>query len=120
MGSNLVLTFLVVVVILGLFINNVRPWFLTSGCIGIFVAMAVRVLQAFGICVNPKLVFVLWFPAFLGLAEPSTVGAEAQTQAIHFLGNFLLYAVVGTVIGLGVEGHRRSRQRPHIDPPATI
>jgi hypothetical protein len=113
MGSNLALIFLAIILCLGLFVKNVRPWFLTSGFTGFFVALALLVVDVMGYPINPILRLVLWFPSCFPITEPSTAWEMTKILAIHFLGNFLIYAVVGTLIGLGVEIHRRDRRRAY-------
>jgi len=50
--------------------------------------------------VRPTILFVLWPPSLVGLANPSTLSDKIMVAMFEFGGNFILYGAVGTVLGL--------------------
>jgi hypothetical protein len=80
-----------------------RPWFLCSGCVGVLVAL---VLAAIGTkrIVSPTVLLVLWPPSLAGIADPSTTSDRIIIGLFEFGGNFVLYGLVGMLIGLVFNG----------------
>ncbi len=74
-------------------------WFLVSGCLGVFVALALMVRGNSHI-VSPTVLLVLWPSSIAGIADPSTLSEKILVALFEFGGNFILYGVVGTLIGL--------------------
>jgi hypothetical protein len=77
-------------------------WFLASGVVGLVVA----VLLAAGLHydrVSSGLVVVLWPAAMVQLIDPSTIGSKAAVGLIAYGSNFLIYGLVGAVIGFGAN-----------------
>jgi hypothetical protein len=74
-------------------------WFLVSGCLGVFVALALMALGARHI-VSPTVLLVLWPSSIAGFADPSTRSDKVLVALFEFGGNFILYGVIGTLVGL--------------------
>jgi hypothetical protein len=74
-------------------------WFLVSGCLGVFVALALMALGASHI-VSPTVLLVLWPSSIAGIADPSTPSDKVLVALFEFGGNFILYGVIGTLVGL--------------------
>ena len=74
-------------------------WFLVSGCLGVFVALALMVLGASHI-VSPTVLLVLWPSSIAGIADPSTLSDKILVALFEFGGNFILYGVIGALVGL--------------------
>ena len=88
--------------------RGLKAWFLVSGCIGVVVAL-VLALVASNRSLNPKLLLTLWPPSIVGLADPTTPSAKILIGVYEFGGNFLLYGVVGTGLGLVFRLENRPR-----------
>jgi hypothetical protein len=50
--------------------------------------------------VRPTVLLVLWPSSIAGIADPSTLSDKIIVAMFEFGGNFILYGLVGTVIGL--------------------
>ena len=74
-------------------------WFLISGCIGIFVAVILATTSVTD-SISPILRLVLWPTVFAGMADPADQPEKFMVAAIMYGGNFVLYGLVGTAIGL--------------------
>jgi hypothetical protein len=83
-------------------------WFLFSGCVGVLVALLLLALAARRI-VSPTVLLVLWPSSIAGIADPSSVFDKVIVAAFEFGGNFLLYGIIGALIGIGF---RREPDRP--------
>jgi predicted cobalt transporter CbtA len=75
-------------------------WFLIFGCIGILVAVILGTSSAIDNFISPAVRLVLWPSAFAGMANPSDLPEKFMVVAIVYGGNFVVYGVVGTAIGL--------------------
>lgn len=83
-------------------VKRLARWFLVSGCVGVLVAILLYVLGAFAYS-RPFVVHaasVLCPEMILGLAEPTSSGAILLLLGFVLGTNFLLYGVVGTVLGI--------------------
>ena len=49
---------------------------------------------------SPGLLLTLWPASIVGLSDPTTLSAKILIGAFEFGGNFLLYGIVGTVLGV--------------------
>jgi hypothetical protein len=87
---------------------GLKGWFLISGCIGVLVAVALGMIASHR-SLNPKLLLTLWPPSIIGIADPSTLSDKILFAVIEFGGNFLLYGIVGTGLGLAVRRANRVR-----------
>ena len=85
-----------------------KAWFLVSGCIGIIVAL-VLALVASNRSLSPGLLLTLWPASIVGLSDPSTLTAKILIGVYEFGGNFLLYGVIGTGLGLAFRLANRAR-----------
>jgi hypothetical protein len=74
-------------------------WFLVSGCLGVFVALVLMAMGASHI-VSPTVLLVLWPSSIAGIADPSTLSDKIMVAMFEFGGNFILYGVIGTLVGL--------------------
>ena len=88
-------------------------WFLVSGCVGMLVAFVLLAMTARHI-VNPTVLLVLWPSSIAGIADPSSVSDKVLVAAFEFGGNFLLYGIIGALIGIGF---RRKPNRPTVTMP---
>jgi hypothetical protein len=77
-------------------------WFLVGGCIGIIVALVLAGIAS-NYSLNPALLLTLWPSSIAGLSDPTTLTAKILVAVYEFGGNFLLYGVIGTVLGLVVQ-----------------
>lgn len=80
-------------------LRGLKAWFLISGCIGIIVAL-VLAFVASGRSLNPMLILTLWPSSIAGIADPTTFSDKLLIGTYEFGGQFLLYGVVGIVLGL--------------------
>jgi hypothetical protein len=87
-------------------------WFLVSGCVGVGVALVLLAMATRHI-VSPTVLLILWPSSIAGIADPSSVSDKIMVAAFEFGGNFLLYGVIGALIGVGF------RQRPNGATPTT-
>lgn len=74
-------------------------WFGYSGCVGIIVAL---VLMALGTSrmVSTTVLLVLWPSSIAGIVDPTTISDKIVVGFFEFGGNFILYGVIGILIGL--------------------
>ena len=79
--------------------RGLRGWFLISGCVGVIVALVLAAIAS-NRSLNPTILLTLWPASIVSLSDPTTVSAKIIVAVFEFGGNFLLYGVVGT--GLGV------------------
>lgn len=77
-------------------------WFVISGVIGILIAVGLAVLTNYR-DVNPYILLLLWPPAFLGLAGPSSPSDKIIVSVVEFGGNFIIYGVIGLFVGMVAE-----------------
>lgn len=95
----LFLACLAIAVAVGLGVKRLRRWFLLSGCLGVLVALTLMTIATYHV-VRPSILLVLWPPSLAGLANPSTLSDKILVALFEFGGNFILYGVIGTLIGL--------------------
>ena len=74
-------------------------WFLVSGCLGVLVALTL-VVPGTSHIVHPTVLMVLWPPSIAGMADPSTLSDKILVALFEFGGNFILYGVIGALVGL--------------------
>ena len=79
--------------------KRLRRWFLVSGCVGVFVALVLMAMGASHV-VSPTVLLVLWPSSIAGIADPSTLSDKIMVGLFEFGGNFILYGVIGTLVGL--------------------
>ena len=79
-----------------------KSWFLISGCVGVLVAVALGMIASHR-SLSPKLLLTLWPTSIIGIADPSTLSDKILFAVIEFGGNFLLYGIVGTILGFTVR-----------------
>ena len=83
-------------------LRGLKAWFLISGCIGIIVAV-VLALVASGRSLNPMLILTIWPSSIAGIADPTTFSDKLLVGTYEFAGQFLLYGVIGTVLGVAFQ-----------------
>jgi uncharacterized membrane protein HdeD (DUF308 family) len=88
-----------IIVVVGLSVRRLRRWFLLSGCLGVLVALTLIAIPARYV-ISPKILLVLWPSSIAGIADPSTLSDKLLVALFEFGGNFILYGVVGTLVGL--------------------
>lgn len=79
--------------------SGLGRWFLVWGCLGVLVALTLMALGARHI-VSPTVLLVLWPSSIAGMADPSTLSDKILVALFEFGGNFILYGVIGTLVGL--------------------
>jgi hypothetical protein len=89
-------------------LRGLKAWFLISGCIGVIVALVLALIPA-NYSLSPKLLLTLWPASIVGLADPSTISGKILIGLYEFGGNFLLYGVIGTGLGLVFRLANRAR-----------
>jgi hypothetical protein len=77
-------------------------WFLASGAVGLVVAFVLAVALRYDYA-SSGLVVTLWPAAMAQLIDPRTIGAKIAVGLIAYGSNFLIYGLVGAVIGFGVN-----------------
>jgi hypothetical protein len=93
-------------------LRGLKAWFLVSGCIGIVVALVLALLASTR-SLNPGLLLTLWPASIVGLSDPSTLTAKILIGVYEFGGNFLLYGVIGTGLGLVFRLGNRATTKPN-------
>src|SRR6266481_4947898 len=88
-----------IIVVLGLSVKRLRRWFLLSGCLGVLVALTLIAIPTRYV-ISPKILLVLWPSSIAGLADPLDLSDKILVAIFEFGGNFILYGVIGTLIGL--------------------
>jgi hypothetical protein len=81
---------------------HLAKWFLRFGAIGVVVAI---LLDIFNDSIPTVLLLPLWPAALVLLVDPRTIGSEILVGIAAFGSNFLLYGLVGVVIGI-ISGER--------------
>ena len=94
---------------IGLGVKGLRRWFLISGCLGVLVALTLMTAAAHH-AVRPNIRLMLWPASIAGLADPSTPSDKIVIALFELGGNFILYACLGTLIGLCVRLIGRGRR----------
>lgn len=87
-------------------LRGLKVWFLVSGCIGIIIALLLAAAASYRE-LNPMLLLALWPSSIVGLSDPATLPGKILIGTSEFGGNFLLYGVVGTVLGFVLRLGRR-------------
>jgi hypothetical protein len=77
-------------------------WFFGGGCVGILVALVLGEVASHR-SLDPTLVLTLWPFSIVGIADPTGFWNQALFAVIEFGGNFLLYGIVGTGLGIVVR-----------------
>ncbi|MGC2612477.1 MAG: hypothetical protein WA354_00495 [Terracidiphilus sp.] len=85
-------------------------WFLASGVVGLVMALLLAVGLHYD-SVSSGLVEALWPAAMVQLIDPRTVGAKIAVGLIAYGSNFLIYGLVGAVIGFCTNRLLRSPKR---------
>jgi hypothetical protein len=93
-------------------LRGFKAWFLVSGSVGIIVAL-VLALVASNRSLSPGLLLTVWPASIVGLSDPSTLTAKILIGVYEFGGNFLLYGVVGTVLGVVFRLGNRATTKPN-------
>jgi hypothetical protein len=83
--------------------RRLRLRFLYSGCVGVLVALVLTAIGTSRI-VSPAVLLVLWPPSIAGITDPTTISDKIVVGVFEFGGNFILYGVIGTLIGLCFRG----------------
>lgn len=78
-------------------------WFLWSGSVGLFAAIAIIVVRPR----NPAVILLFWPTSIVGLADPTRLVDKALIGLFMFGGNFLLYGVFGAVAGFAADRLQR-------------
>jgi hypothetical protein len=81
---------------------GLKRWFFISGCVGVLVALGLAT-AASHYELSPTLLLALWPFSIIGLAEPSTLSDKIFVTIFEFGGNFILYALLGTIVGGAVR-----------------
>jgi hypothetical protein len=92
--------------------RSLKGWFLASGCIGVIVALVLAAIAS-NRSLNPTLLLALWPPSIVGLADPTSLSAKILIGVFEFGGNFLLYGVVGTALGVVFRLANRVTTKPN-------
>lgn len=77
---------------------HLRRWFLAGGAGGVLIAL----LLAVGLghdAVSTGLVEALWPMAPVQLIDPKTIGSKIAVGLIAYGSNFLIYGLIGAVVG---------------------
>jgi hypothetical protein len=77
-------------------------WFLLFGCVGLLVAVTLAAI-ATSRMVSPIILVAQWPHSIVGIADPTNPSDKILFAVIEFGGNFILYGVVGTLVGLGLR-----------------
>jgi hypothetical protein len=88
-----------IIVAVGLGVKRLRRWFLVSGCLGVLVALILTAVPA-SHTLKPTVLLMLWPSSIAGLVDPSTLSDKIMVAVFEFGGNFILYGIIGTLIGL--------------------
>jgi hypothetical protein len=88
--------------------RGLQAWFLVSGCVGVIVALLLATIASYH-SLNSKLLLTLWPASIVGLADPWTIPGKILIGVYEFGGNFLLYGVIGTVLGFAFRLANRAR-----------
>jgi hypothetical protein len=73
-------------------------WFLASGCFGVIFGLVLAHLLSIHL-IRPQTLVVLWPTSIAGIADPADTWDIVLVAVFEFGGNFVLYGVLGTVIG---------------------
>jgi hypothetical protein len=73
------------------------------GCLGVLVALILMAMAANHV-VRPGVLLVLWPSSIAGIADPSTPLDKIIIATLEIGGNFLLYGIIGMLIGLFFVG----------------
>jgi len=79
--------------------RRLTRWFLMCGCLGVFVALILMAMAANHV-VRPGVLLVLWPSSIAGIADPTTPLDKIIVATFEFGGNFLLYGIIGMLVGL--------------------
>ena len=79
--------------------KQLTRWFLVSGCLGVLVALILMLMTA-SHRIGPTVLLVLWPSSIAGIADPSNPSDKIIVAMFEFGGNFILYGLIGTVMGL--------------------
>jgi hypothetical protein len=84
-----------------------RPlkWFLTSGAVGIVVAIVLTELMIHDL-VSGTVALALWPSSIASLVDPRSFGDKMLTMIFTFGGEFILYGVAGLLLGNGINAVR--------------
>jgi len=74
-------------------------WFLSTGCLGILVALVLLILRPD----NPAVILLLCPTSIAGLASPQGVLDKTIVAILIFGGNFLLYGAFGAIAGFAAR-----------------
>ncbi|MGC1685115.1 MAG: hypothetical protein WA734_05800 [Candidatus Acidiferrales bacterium] len=77
---------------------GLQGWFFISGCVGVLVALGLVAATSY-YELSPALLLALWPFSIVGLTEPSTLSGKIFVGVFEFGGNFILYALLGTIVG---------------------
>lgn len=87
-------------VAVGLSVKGLRRWFMISGFLGVLIALTLMTIATYHV-VKPTILLLLWPSSIAGIADPSTPSDKTLVVLFEFIGNFILYGAIGTLIGLG-------------------
>ena len=93
-------------------LRGLKAWFLVSGCIGIIVALVLAAIAS-NRSLNPMLLLTLWPPSIVGIADPTTLSDKILIGTFEFGGNFLLYGIIGTALGIIFRLGSRATTKPN-------
>jgi hypothetical protein len=85
-----------------IFKKGLWHWFLVSGCVGVLVALALLAMAARHF-ISPTVLLILWPASIAGMADPSSISDKVIVAVFEFGGNFLLYGLIGALIGTGLR-----------------
>lgn len=77
---------------------HLKGWFLAGGAVGVLIAL----LLAAGLhydAVSSGVVVTLWPAAMVQLIDPKTIGSKIAVGLIAYGSNFLIYGLIGAVVG---------------------
>ena len=77
---------------------HLRRWFVASGAVGVLIAL----LLAAGLhydAVSSGVVVTLWPAAMVQLIDPKAIGSKIAVGLIAYGSNFIIYGLIGAVIG---------------------
>jgi hypothetical protein len=82
-------------------IVKLRYWFLISGGLGLLVALTIVITTLVRHrLISSELVYALWPASIVGFGDPTELSDKIICGILEYGGNFLLYGLGGTLVGL--------------------
>jgi hypothetical protein len=81
---------------------HLKRWFVGGGVFGVLIALLLAVGLYFN-AVSSGVVLTLWPASMVQLIDPKTIGSKIAVGLIAYGSNFLIYGVIGAVVGFSVN-----------------